>query len=71
MNENSLDIIGNQNVYIETSYFIHKFISITIKTVTSKTLFTHSLNENFGDRLDEDLSYIYSFFISKVFYIFT
>lgn len=55
MNENCLDIIGNQNVDIETSYFIHKFIPVPIKTLTSKTLFMHSLNESFRDRLDGDL----------------
>lgn len=29
----------------------------------------HSLNESFGDRLDEDLSYIYTFFFKGILYI--
>lgn len=70
MNENCLDVIGNQNVYIETSYFIHIFIPITIKSVTSKTLLMPSLNQSFGDRLYEDVSYIYTFFLFQRYFIY-
>lgn len=66
-NENCLDIIGIQNVYIDTSYFIHKFIPITINTVTSKTLSKPYVNQRIEDILDEDVSYLYTFSFQRYF----